>query len=289
MTIGAGIVTTLRLAVPLYLATLLLGLLPTIVALVGLIPLAGDRPWRTELLSAGWMNIAAEIVLSAAYSRGSPEFALLLVAGLVVFPLALLGQVVAYSFLAGGILETLISAEATRLPFWAACRRWFWPFLRLGLLGSVLAIFSVVLGAALTGLARPFIGPDVSALLQFALQAVVLGWLELARALMVTESNRSVGVALRRAVRFAVRPLVLVVWLLIALPAAGLMFATLMPPAIEDPFATSELVQALVFGQIVAFAGAWTKVVRLWVAAWLAQMSTSSALGARPAPAVRTG
>jgi hypothetical protein len=289
MTIASGVLTTLRLAVPLYLSTLVLGLLPTTVALLGLVPLAGDRPWRVELLSAGWMNVAAEIVMSAVYTRDAPEVVLLMVAGLVVFPLALLGQVVAYSFLAGGILESLTSAGTTRLSFWAACRRWFWPFLRLSLLGAVLAVFGVVLGAVLAGFARPVIGPDISALLQFALQAVVLGWLELARALMVAEADRSVGAALRRAGRLAVRPLVLLVWLLIALPAAGLMFATLLPPAVDDPFAASELVQALAFGQIVAFAGAWTKVVRLWVAARLAHTTRASVSDARAAPAIRAG
>ena len=279
--------TTSRLSVPLYLSTLLLGLLPTSVAMLGLVPLAGDRPWRAELLSPGWLNVIAELMMSAAYTREAPQVALLLVAALLVLPLALLGQVAAYSFLAGGILEALRAGPEDRPPFWAACRRWFWPFLRLSLLGGTLAIFAGVLGAVLSSVARPLIGPDISALLQFALQAVVLGWLELSRALMVQESDRSVGAAMGRAGRVAVRPLVLVVWLLLALPGAGLMVAALLPRAVDDPYAVSELVQALVLGQSVAFLGAWTKVVRLAVATRLAPTARPPAPTRVSAPAAR--
>jgi hypothetical protein len=256
--------------VPLYLSTLLLGLLPTTVAMLGLVPLAGDRPWRAELLSPGFMNVLAEAVMSAVYARGSLPVALLFAAALVVLPLALLGQLVVYSFLAGGIVESLRDGPGARPPFWPACRRWFWPFLRLSVLGGILVIFAAVLGVVVSRFSRPLIGPDLSALVQYALQAVVLGWLELARVLMVTESDRSVGAALRRAGPVALRPLVLLVWLLIALPASGLMVAALLPPAVDDPYALTSLLQALVFGQVVAFLGAWTKVVRLAVAVRLA-------------------
>jgi hypothetical protein len=285
VSVAAVVLTTLRLAVPLYLSTLLLGLVPTIVATVGLVSLAGDRPWRADLLSAGWMNVAAEMVMSAVYSRQSPEVALLFIAGLVVLPLALLGQVAVYSFLAGGILESLQTGAGERPRFWTACRRWFWPFLRLSLLGGILVVFAGVLGAAVSGLARPVIGPDISALLQYALQAIVLGWLELSRALMVMEPVRSVGSAMRRASRAVVRPLVLLVWLLIALPGAGLMIVALMPPAAEDPYALSELIQSLAFGQIVAFIGAWTKVVRLAVAV---RIAVTTGLTSPPAPLLRS-
>jgi hypothetical protein len=282
-------VTTLRLSVPLYLATVLLGLLPTTVAMLGLVPLAGDRPWRGDLLSPGWMNVAAEMVMSAAYTREAPHLVLLMVAALLVLPLALLGQVIAYTFLAGGILEALRGGPDTRLPFWAACRRWFWPFFRLSLLGGVFVVVVSVLGAVVTSLAGPTIGPNVSALVQYALQAIVLGWLELTRAVMVTESERSVGAALWRASRAALRPLVLVVWLLISLPGVGLFVAALLPPATDDPYAVLTLVQAVVFGQVLAFVGAWTKVVRLAVAMRLAVTARSALPRAWSAPAARVG
>lgn len=284
MSVTSLTVTTLRLAVPLYLATVLLGLLPTTVAMLGLVPLAGDRPWRGDLLSPGWMNVVAEMVMSAAYTGEAPQLMLVMAAALLVLPLALLGQVVTYTFLAGGILETLRAGPAVRPPFWAACRRWFWPFFRLSLLGGVLVAVAAMLGAVLAGLARPLIGPDIAAVLQFVLQSIVLGWLELLRALMVAESERSVGAVLKRASRVAARPLVLVLWLLIALPGAGLLLAALLPPAVDDPYALPGLVQALAFGQILAFIGAWTKVVRLAVATRLVTLARPSALSA---PAAR--
>jgi hypothetical protein len=114
---------------------------------------------------------------------------------------------------------------------------------------------------------------------------VILGWLELGRALMVAESERSVGAALRRASRVALRPSVLLIWLLLALPASGLLFAAIIPPEVDDPYSALGLLQVLAFGQLVAFLGAWTKVVRLAVALRLAPL-------ARPAPlssAVLTG
>jgi len=126
-------------------------------------------------------------------------------------------------------------------------------------------------------------------LLQYALQAIVLGWLELSRAMMVMESVRSVGGAMRRASRAALRPMVLLVWLLIALPGAGLMIVALMPPAVEEPYAVSELAESVVFGQMVAFIGAWTKVVRLAVAVRIALTTRPSAVRALSAPAARIG
>ena len=109
------VLKTLRLAVPLYLSTLVLGLLPTAVAMFGLVPLAGDRPWRAELLAPGFMNVFAELVMSAVYAREPSPLVLLVAAALLVLPLALLGQVVAYSYLAGGILESLHGRIGPRL------------------------------------------------------------------------------------------------------------------------------------------------------------------------------
>ena len=289
MSIAGLALTTLRLAVPIYLSTVLLGLLPTTVAMLGLVPLAGDRPWRTDLLSPGWMNVAVEMVTTAAYAREGGPVVLLMAAALLVLPLVLLGQVVVYSFLAGGILETLRAAPGARPAFWAACRRWFWPFLRLSAVGGVLAVVVATLGVVLSSVAHPVIGPDISALLQYVLQAVVLGWLELSRAQMVVESNRSVWTALLRSSRVAVRPMVLVLWLVISLPGAGLLLAALMPPVVDEPYAPLGLVQALVFGQILAFIGAWTKVVRLAVAMRLALIARSTAPEALSTPAARVG
>src|SRR5205814_3066225 len=110
------LILTLRLALPIYLATVVVGLVPTAVAMLGLNALAGDRPWRADLLAPGWMNLAVELLMEAAYSRSMQGLAPVVAALLLLAPLAVLAQVVAYSFLAGGILESLPGDDG-RPPF----------------------------------------------------------------------------------------------------------------------------------------------------------------------------
>ena len=281
MSVPTLVLTTLRLAVPLYLSTLFLALLPTVVAMLGLFPLAGDRPWRGDLLAPGWMNVAVEIIMSAAYRRDASGLLPLILAFLVVGPLALLGQTIAYSLLAGGILATLHANPARRPPFWAACRHWFWPSFRLSLLGGILVIVASLLGGAIAGLTGSIPVPELPILVQFALQALVLGWLECARAWMVAYDRRSVGSALRWSGRAWGRPLIVLLWLLLALPSTALSLVAIMPPGVDDPYALGGLLLALAFGQLVAFLGAWTKVVRLAVALRVAQ-------SVGPAPPAKT-
>src|SRR4051812_3714708 len=146
---------TLRLAVPLYLSTLLLGLIPTAVAMIGLGALAGDRPWRGDLLGPGWMNLLVEMLMEAIYSKGGPGISSIVIASVLVFPLVMLAQVVVYSFLAGGILEALGPDPDRPRSFWTACRAWFWPSLGITLSGgAIFVVLSIVLGAALGWLGR---------------------------------------------------------------------------------------------------------------------------------------
>jgi hypothetical protein len=278
MSVGHLALTTLRLAIYPYAASLLLGVMPTTVAMLGLAALAGDRPWRADLLGPNWLNLLVELLASTIYGGVSPGLVMLTLATLVLLPLAWLGQVVAYSFLAGGILEALYAGGNAGPGFWTACRRWFWPSFRLSLLGLVILGAAAILLAVVASFARTLIGPDITAILQFAAQAVILGWLELARATMVAESVRSVGAALRQASRVALRPLVLLIWLLLALPASGLLLATIMPPEGADPYSAVGLLEVLAFGQLVAFLGAWTKVVRLAVALRLAPLAQPASL-----------
>ena len=281
---------TLRLAVPLYVSNLILGLLPVGVAMLGLSSLAGDRPWRGELLGAGWMNIVSEILMTAYYVRDLDGAVLLRLAALVALPAAFLGQAVAYSFLAGGIIERLRPSAGAGPSFWQACRRWFWPFLRLTILGGVLAVIAAILLAAVMSLVRPAVGQNLSALLQHAvvsaiaqhaLLAIVLGWLELARATMVVEDERSVGRVLWRAARATVHPKILAAWLVLSLPAVGLLLAAVLAPPTGDPYAVPGLLLALAYGQLVAFIGAWTKVVRLAVATRIAAGAVTPTLAQR--------
>jgi hypothetical protein len=286
MTVRALVGRTLRLALPLYLTTLLLGAVPTTVAMYGFWLLAGDRPWRGDLLGPDWLNLAAEVVLTAIRGGGSAGTALIWLSLSLLLPLALLAQVIAYSFLAGGILEALrepgaatpgaasgttsgltsASLVSARDAFLRACRRWFWPNFRLSLLGASLFLATLLLGAVLAALVDGVVGPNVAFVLQFALQAVVWGWIEAARAAMVAEGKRSVGAALWRGLRVAARPLSLVAWLLLALPSSGLLLAAIMSPAPADAASLGGLLTALLYGQGVALLGAWTRVVRLAVA-----------------------
>lgn len=292
---------TLRLAAPLYLATLVLGALPTTVAVAGLGLLAADRPWRDGLLDAGWLNLAAEIMLAAAGGDGAGGVALTWLALGLLFPAVALVQLVAYSFLAGGIIAALgrppsssrrTAAEPPapaaprddRPSFWAACRRWFWPNLALTLFGGAVLLAGAGLGAILASLLGGTVGPTPAFVLQAALQALVWGWLEAARATLVVEGRRGIGPALRRGLAVARRPVAVVAWLLLALPSVGALAAAAFPPQLPDPTTAAGLVVALLYGQAVVYLGAWTKVVRLAVARRLVEATAAD----RPPPVAAT-
>ena len=278
VSIGALAARTVRLTVPLYFASLLLAVGPAAVGMLGLASVAADRPWRADLLGPNWLNLLLEMLGSAVYSGGSPGLVVMALAGLLLVPAAAFGQVLAYSFLAGGILERLAPGSAHDGSFWAACRRWFWPSVRLSLLGGII-VMAAGLGVGLvTGLAGRWIGANASAVVQLVVQALVLGWLELARAIMVQHSQRSVGRCLKLAASAWLRPVVLGLWVALAVPPAALLLAAINPLATADPYSALDLVKALVYGQTVAFLSAWTKVIRLAVAMRLA-------VGTRPAVA----
>jgi hypothetical protein len=279
MTFQALVLRTLRLALPCYLATLVLALIPTGVMLLGLQELAGDRPWRTDLLGPGWMNLATEIMMEASYGRGLPGLAPILIGALALAPLAMLTQLVVNGFLAGGILEQLLPDRPDRRGFWAGCRYWFWPYVRVSLFGGVALMLVLILVGLLDVLARGLLPIEVGLTLQAVVAAIGLGWMELGRALMVRNDARSAARALLRAGRLAVQPLVPLVWLLCAVPTVTLLLAAMIPPAVSDPSATESLLAALAYGQGVAFVGAWTRVIRLVVATRLAQPAASTAAG----------
>lgn len=279
MTFQVLVVKTLRLAVPVYLATLLFALIPTGVMMIGLQELAGDRPWRGDLLGAGWVNLATEILMEAVYGRGMPGLAQILVGVLLLAPLAMLAQLVVYGFLAGGVLEQVQSEPVGRLGFWGGCRYWHWPFLRVSLLGGTVLIVVLAVVGLLGILGRRVLPLEAGSVAQMMVVAVGLGWMELGRALMVRGDSRSAARALLRAGRMAIHPLVLIVWLLCAVPTGTLLLAAIAPPAVSDPYAADSLLVALAYGQGVAFVGAWTRVIRLVVAMRLAQSASGAAAG----------
>jgi hypothetical protein len=270
LSIGELAVRTLRLTVPVYLASLLLALVPAVIGMIGLASVAADRPWRADLLGPNWLNLLIELATEAVNAGGSWGVGLMALSGLALIPLAALGQVIVYSYLAGGILDRLRPGVEVHGSFWVACRRWFWPLFGLSMLGSaVIVLLGMAVGLAASQVSR-WISPDLSAIIQLAVQALVLGWLELARAIMVQQSQRSVGRCMLQAVRAFVRPLVLVLWLALALPLAGLLLAAINPPPTSDPYSIADLAKALMYGQLVAFLSGWTKVIRLAVATQLA-------------------
>jgi hypothetical protein len=270
VSVGALAARTVSLTVPLYIASLLLAVGPAAVGMIGLASIAADRPWRADLLGPNWLNLLLELLGALVYAGASPGVVVMGLAGLLLVPAAAFGQMLAYSFLAGGILERLSPGIDQDDSFWAACRRWFWPSLRLSLLGGVIVMAAGLGVGLLTGLAGRWIGASASAGVQLIVQALVLGWLELARALMVRQSQRSVGRCLRLAAGAWLRPPVLGLWVALALPPAALLLAAINPLATSDPYSILDLVKALVYGQAVAFLSAWTKVIRLAVAMQLA-------------------
>ncbi|MDP8923066.1 MAG: hypothetical protein M3O34_09360 [Chloroflexota bacterium] len=279
---------SLRLAFPLYLANLLLALAPAALFTGALATVAGDRPWAPALLGGNWLNQLVEVAAAAAspLERGADDRYLTAVVvgalgGLTVAAM-LVAQWLAYTFLAGGILERLwATTEAgthVAVPFWRGCRHWFWPFLGLGLVG---ALAFVVLGAAVVGITGPaerLLGPTAATLVGTMLLSAVNGWIELARADMVRQQYRSGPRALLRSARLLVIPSVfpraLGVWTLAA--ALGFLLLVLQAAAVRptERVSWTTVVASLAAGQALAFLGAWLKVGRLAAALRLDRPAT---------------
>jgi hypothetical protein len=271
VTFAPVLLRTLRLAIPIYLVSLMLGLLGTALLLAGLSAVAGNRPWLGNLLGSGWFNVLVEVGLSAVVAPPPDRatVATLALDAVLVPPILLVLQWFGYTFVAGGIVERL---RIGRLPhadtpsFWADCRRWFWPFVRLGILGM---LFVLVL-AAIAGVVLAVLGSavrlSVSLVLFAAWLAILFGWLEMARATMVWHGDRSAYRALERAAQQVIRPRSLLVWLVLALPVAGLLALGMSRVAVGDALASIGPLPMVIIGQIVAFLGAWVKMIRLAVA-----------------------
>lgn len=277
-----------RLAVPLYLANLVLALAPAALFTGALGTVAGDRPWAPALLGGNWLNQLADIVaaMTSPLGRGADgRFAtagILGALGSLMLAAMIVAQGLVYTFLSGGILERLWSTveASTHLstPFWRGCRHWFWPFLGLGLVG---ALAFVVLSAAVsvvTGPAERLLGPTAATLVGTLLLSTVNGWIELARADMVRQQYRSGPRALLRSARLlaipAVFPRALGVWALAA--ALGFLLLVLNAAAIRptERVSWTTVLASLAAGQALAFLGAWLKVARLAAALRLDRPAT---------------
>ena len=255
-----GLVRAARRPLP-ALILYLVSLAPAVLA-VGLAALAfglgaGDRPWAVGLLGGEWLDLLVEIVATGSASGRLAEVALPTILLVTVGGLAWLLQALLYALVAGGILERLGDAGGAR--FWPGCRRWFWPFVRLGLLGTVLFVALAVAGTLALDALDAALGAGAGWLGIAVWLAVLGGWLELARAGMVARGDPGAAAALGRAARLALRPRrlphLLAVWLVLAAIGAGV--------AAAQVAATDEPVAGPVLGQVALFAGAWLKVARL--------------------------
>jgi len=277
-----------RLAFPLYAANLLLALIPAALITTGFGIGMAQRPWAGALLGSDWINQLGEAAASLSSPLAQPGESRYLSSarwmglGLLTIPIMAVGQAIAYTFLAGGILERLWAANDPgargQVRFWAGCRRWFWPFAALGLLNAPAFIIVAVAAGALTSPVERLLGPTASTLLGAIVLSSINGWLELARADMVRQQYRSAPRAFVRAARLLVRPTTglraVLAWTLAAILGFTLLAYNAVAIRPVETVAWTTVLASLAAGQLLAFLGAWLKVGRLGVALALDRPAT---------------
>jgi hypothetical protein len=242
------------LILPLYLVGLALGLVQTWPLLA-----AGSRdglgdPFLGQLATGGSDALVDLFIGSSA----APAQALAWI-GSALLLAQLFG--LAYTFFSGGML----SVAAGTLPFWAGCRRFFWPFLGLGAL--LLALAAVA--AFIAGLAGSWLGGASTGLLAGLLLLQTLNVVgEYARAIAVVRDRRNPFVLFGAGLSFCLRHLggVLALALLGLLLHAGV-------AALYIALGRAWLgVGALVVQQLAVLLWLWVKLLRLtWALSYVAQ------------------
>lgn len=248
---GARRAVSFRSILPLYVCSLLLGLVQSwpILALAGSTGL--NNPFLLEL-SQGGTQPYSDLFLGMAGSGT--------VAGLWAFALLPAGGIFAlvYNFVSGGIIGGWLASER---GFWASSRRFFWSFLGLQSMLAMVALL-VIVATSSTLLSSPTIVIVVGITLLQLLNS--LG--EYARAYAVTTNRRNPFAALGAALGFAVRHLPRFLLLTIAgvaLHAALIGLAWLLATTLP----TTPL--AFVWQQVGLAAAVAVKVVRLsWATAF---------------------
>lgn len=289
------------LALALYLPGLAIALASAVPVFLGARALSLLGPWTQRVAEGSSLDLLIESAATSAAGAtlNTPAPSEVTVAGtaqLAGGAILLVGVLVnglAYTLLAGGIVERLCDHAGG--SFWTACRRWFWPMLRFGALAVVVVLVLGGVGGSL--LVRVPQDRAVSVVaLRLGLGAcwisLVNGLLELGRAMLVVTSpspttlklaassgrRRGALAALARAARLVAHPPRLVValgvWLGLAAAAAayGAVASALLGAASAlVPLAT------LVVQQLALLVGAWLKLLRLAVAVELARMAPVSA------------
>jgi hypothetical protein len=251
----------LRLLLPLYVCSLLLGLAQ--IWPLGMAAAGGalHNPFLGDLASGSGDTLANLFFGSPA----APAAAGLWV--LALLPLtALFGLV--YNFFSGGILGVWTETR----PFWAGCRRTFWAFTGLGILLIVLAAL-VLVAAVLLG---RFVGIVAGLVGGFVLLQIVNLLGEYARALAVARERRNPFVLLGLAIAFCARRaggvlLLGLLGLLLQLLVAGLY------AVVAGLLGASPLL--VVWQQLVLLAALTVKLLRL---AWAASYTQPSPLSPLP-------
>lgn len=275
-----GAVSHWPLALALYLPSLLIALATALPFFLGMVALSALGPWvdliaRGSYLEAG-IEMGAGLRPAGVSPGGLPPRLNAALAGvslavLLVFP-GLLLQWLAYTLLSGGVLARLVGVQSASL--WRLCWEWFWPMLRLGMLGFLLLVFLGGLGTTLLALAPETGALPLASLALLAWLASVNGLLELARAELVLRGGRSARAALARALRDLARPSsplrALLAWLVLAALGAALWA---LGAAAQALVPAPHLAGILVFSQALALLGAWLKLLRLAVAVELARVS----------------
>ena len=270
------------LALALYLPGALIALLASLPLQRDLRRYAPGGPWLDQLASGNWPAALLESLglraASVAFDEPPPTdmvpLLLTTVTSLSTVGLGLLVHGLLYSWLAGGLLAALRGDPG---GFWAHCRRWFWPMVRLGLLDltvlTAVSVFGLVLLAALLGTTPGTFPVAVAALAVLLL--LLNGILEVARAALVGRPDRRALGALRQALGLFISPDVLgaalLLWLFLALLGLVLVMAAVMVQLVNSP-----TLLTIIVAQALAFLTAWLKITRLAVAVELHQAINAS-------------
>ncbi len=240
-----------RLALPLYLCSLVLGLVQTWPLLAASANGALFNPLLGQVARGGGDELVPLLLSSPAAAASTALWLLAFLPLTALFSMA-------YNFYSGGIL----SVYAGTRPFRAGCRRTFWTFTGMGLILVVLAMLCVSVAAAVGRALGTGAGLIVALLLTQAVN--LLG--EYGRALAAVRDERNPLVLLGAALRFCLQHPGGV----LALGLAGLILHAGLAGLYSVGARLIGSVPVLVaWQQLAALAWLWIKLLRL---AWAVQM-----------------
>ena len=242
---GVRLASHPRLLLPLYVCSLLLGLLQTWPLGIAVARGALRNPFLDDLAGGGTDALANLFIANPQWFATVGLWSVVLLGLGGVFGLL-------YNFFAGGILSVYAGAR----PFWSGCRRYFWTFTGLGVVLMLLALLLVVVLLIL----RSLLGNGVTLALALVLLQLVNVLGEYARALAVVRDRRNPAALLAAAGAFCLPriPGVLLLALVGLLLHAGLLAVYRLG---AGALGASPLVVA--WQQLAVLAFIWIKLLRL--------------------------